>query len=125
VPAWGTQKGTHWEPGSATVASCAATARASKQLDALRQRLPQSYSTLLFQQRQLREIRGVLNDLHKMNGRGRFAAMPQAEPFLNRSCHSEKSLTGPLNVRPPSNAAKHQARGTRRTYLAAPRSRKR
>jgi hypothetical protein len=37
-----------------------------EQLDALRQRLPQSYSTLLFQQRQLREIRGVLNDLHKM-----------------------------------------------------------
>jgi hypothetical protein len=37
-----------------------------EQLDALRQRLPQSYSTLLFQQRQLREIRGVLNDLYKM-----------------------------------------------------------
>jgi hypothetical protein len=37
-----------------------------EQLDALRQRLPQPYFALLFQQRQLREIRGVLNDLHKM-----------------------------------------------------------
>jgi hypothetical protein len=37
-----------------------------EQLDALRRQLPQPYSALLFQERQLREIRGVLNDLHKM-----------------------------------------------------------
>jgi hypothetical protein len=37
-----------------------------EQLDALRRQLPQPYSAVLFQQRQLREIRGVLNDLHKM-----------------------------------------------------------
>jgi hypothetical protein len=37
-----------------------------EQLDTLRRQLPQPYSTLLFQQRQLREIRGELNDLHKM-----------------------------------------------------------
>ena len=37
-----------------------------QQLDALRRQLPQPYSAILFQQRQLREMRGVLNDLHKM-----------------------------------------------------------
>jgi len=37
-----------------------------EQLDTLRRQLPQPYSAVLFQQRQLREIRGVLNDLHKM-----------------------------------------------------------
>jgi hypothetical protein len=37
-----------------------------EQLDTLRRQLPQPYSALLFQQRQLREIRGELNDLHKM-----------------------------------------------------------
>jgi hypothetical protein len=37
-----------------------------EQLDTLRRQLPQPYSTVLFQQRQLREIRGTLNDLHKM-----------------------------------------------------------
>ena len=37
-----------------------------EQLDALRRQLPQPYSAVMFQQRQPREIRGVLNDLHKM-----------------------------------------------------------
>jgi hypothetical protein len=37
-----------------------------EQLDALRRQLPQPYTAALFQQRQLREIRGVLNDVHKM-----------------------------------------------------------
>jgi hypothetical protein len=37
-----------------------------EQLDALRRQLPQPYTAVLFQQRQLREIRGVLNDVHKM-----------------------------------------------------------
>ncbi len=37
-----------------------------EQLDALRRQLPQPSSAVLIQQRQLREIRGVLNDLHKM-----------------------------------------------------------
>jgi hypothetical protein len=37
-----------------------------EQLDALRQQLPQPYAAVLFQERQLREIRGVLNDLHKI-----------------------------------------------------------
>src|SRR5579875_1534433 len=37
-----------------------------EQLDTLRRQLPQPYSAVLFQQRQLREIRAVLNDLHKM-----------------------------------------------------------
>jgi hypothetical protein len=37
-----------------------------EQLDALRRQLPQPYTAVLFQQRQLREIRGVVNDLHKM-----------------------------------------------------------
>ena len=35
-------------------------------LDAFRRQLPQPYSAVLYQQRQLREIRGILNDLHKM-----------------------------------------------------------
>ena len=68
---------------------------------------------------------GSITGLPDRYGWGRFAAMPQAEPFLNRSCHSEKSLTGPLNVRPPSNAAKYQAGDARRTYLGGPRSRRR
>jgi len=37
-----------------------------EQLDTLRRQLPQPYSTVLFQERQLKEIRGVLNDAHKM-----------------------------------------------------------
>jgi uncharacterized protein (DUF3084 family) len=37
-----------------------------EQLDALRRQLPQPYTAVLFQQRQLREIRGELNDIHKM-----------------------------------------------------------
>ena len=37
-----------------------------QQLDALRRQLPQPYSAVLFQERQLKEIRGVLNDAHKM-----------------------------------------------------------
>ena len=37
-----------------------------EQLDALRRQLPKPYSAVLFQQRKLREIRGVLSDLHKM-----------------------------------------------------------
>jgi len=37
-----------------------------EQLDTLRRQLPQPYSAVLFQQCQLREIRGILNDLHKM-----------------------------------------------------------
>lgn len=37
-----------------------------QQLNALRRQLPQPYSAVLFQQRQLKEIRGVLNDPHKM-----------------------------------------------------------
>jgi len=37
-----------------------------EQLDALRRHLPQPYAAVLFQERQLREMRGVLNDLHKM-----------------------------------------------------------
>ena len=37
-----------------------------EQLDDLRRQLPQPYTAVLFQQRQLREIRGVLNDVHKM-----------------------------------------------------------
>ena len=38
----------------------------AEQLDALRRQLPQPYSTVLFQQRQLRELRGVVNDTHRM-----------------------------------------------------------
>ena len=37
-----------------------------QQLDDLRRQLPQPYAAVLFQERQLREIRGVLNDAHKM-----------------------------------------------------------
>ena len=37
-----------------------------EQLDALRRQLPHPYTTVLFQERQLREIRSILNDLHKM-----------------------------------------------------------
>ena len=38
----------------------------AEQLDALRRQLPQPYSTVLFQERQLRELRGVVNDTHRM-----------------------------------------------------------
>jgi hypothetical protein len=38
----------------------------AEQLDALRRQLPQPYSAVLFQQRQLRELRGVVNDIHRM-----------------------------------------------------------
>ena len=38
---------------------CADTAR-RQQLDALRRQLPQPYSAVLFQQRQLKEFRGVV-----------------------------------------------------------------
>jgi hypothetical protein len=37
-----------------------------EQLDALRRQFSQPHSAALFQQRQLREIRGILHDLHKM-----------------------------------------------------------
>ncbi|HTR35782.1 MAG TPA: hypothetical protein VMH80_07785 [Bryobacteraceae bacterium] len=37
-----------------------------EQLDALRRQLPQPCSAVLLQERQLRQIRRVLNDLHKM-----------------------------------------------------------
>jgi hypothetical protein len=37
-----------------------------EQLDTLRRQLPQPYSAVLFQERQLREMRSVLNDAHKM-----------------------------------------------------------
>jgi uncharacterized membrane-anchored protein YhcB (DUF1043 family) len=36
-----------------------------EQLDTLRRQLPQPYSAVLFQQRQLKEMRSVLNDAHK------------------------------------------------------------
>jgi hypothetical protein len=38
----------------------------AEQLDALRRQLPQPYSAVLLQQRQLRELRGVVNDIHRM-----------------------------------------------------------
>ena len=38
----------------------------AEQLDALRRQLPQPYSTVLFQEHQLRELRGVVNDTHRM-----------------------------------------------------------
>ena len=38
----------------------------AEELDALRRHLPQPYSAVLFQQRQLKELRGVLNDVHRM-----------------------------------------------------------
>ena len=38
----------------------------AEQLDTLRRQLPKPYSAVLFQERQLREIRGTLNDLHKI-----------------------------------------------------------
>ena len=38
----------------------------AEQLDALRRQLPQPYSAVLFQERQLRELRGVVNDTHRM-----------------------------------------------------------
>ena len=37
-----------------------------EQLDALRRQLPEPYSAVFFLQRQLREIRSVLNDAHRM-----------------------------------------------------------
>ncbi len=37
-----------------------------EQLDALQRQLPQPYSAVLFQQRQLRELRGVVNDIHRL-----------------------------------------------------------
>jgi hypothetical protein len=36
-----------------------------EQLGTLRRQLPQPYSAVLFQERQLREMRSVLNDAHK------------------------------------------------------------
>jgi uncharacterized protein (DUF3084 family) len=36
-----------------------------EQLDNLRRQLPQPYSAVLLQERQLREMRSVLNDAHK------------------------------------------------------------
>jgi hypothetical protein len=36
-----------------------------EQLDALRRQLPQPYFAVLFQERQLREMRSVINDAHK------------------------------------------------------------
>jgi hypothetical protein len=36
-----------------------------EQLDNLRRQLPKPYSAVLFQERQLREMRSVLNDAHK------------------------------------------------------------
>jgi hypothetical protein len=38
----------------------------TEQLDALRRQLPQPYSAVIFQRRQLKELRGVLSDIHKM-----------------------------------------------------------
>ena len=38
----------------------------TEQLNALRRQLPQPYSAVLFQQRQLKELRGVVNDVHRM-----------------------------------------------------------
>jgi hypothetical protein len=37
-----------------------------RELDSLRRQLPEPYSAVLFQQRQLREIRSVLNDAHRL-----------------------------------------------------------
>ena len=38
----------------------------AEQLNALRRQLPQPYSAVLLQQRQLKELRGVVNDVHRM-----------------------------------------------------------
>lgn len=39
---------------------------AAEQLDALRRQLSQPYSAVLFQQRQLKDLRGVVNDVHRV-----------------------------------------------------------
>jgi hypothetical protein len=51
-----------WAAGDLTRRYC----HGVEQLDALRRQLPQPYTAILFQERQLRQIRGVLNDVHKM-----------------------------------------------------------
>ena len=37
-----------------------------RELDSLRRQMPEPYSAVLFQQRQLHEIRSVLNDAHRL-----------------------------------------------------------